>query len=124
MDNSCRYYLSLSHVACLLPGMFLVQKVSSFAELCSTARLRSLNGVLAILCSIIIYEIITLLRPTLSKRKAVSFAVILALYPLHWFFTFLYYTDVASLTAVLAMYLTCLKKKYYFSALVRELFQL
>ncbi|OAY24834.1 dol-P-Glc:Glc(2)Man(9)GlcNAc(2)-PP-Dol alpha-1,2-glucosyltransferase isoform X2 [Manihot esculenta] len=112
------YYLSLSHVACLLPGMFLVQKVSSFAELCSTARLRSLNGVLAILCSIIIYEIITHLRPTLSKRKAVSFAVILALYPLHWFFSFLYYTDVASLTAVLAMYLTCLKKKYYFSALL------
>ncbi|XP_021635077.2 dol-P-Glc:Glc(2)Man(9)GlcNAc(2)-PP-Dol alpha-1,2-glucosyltransferase isoform X2 [Hevea brasiliensis] len=98
--------------------MFFVQKVSSFAELCSTSMLRFVNGVLAILCGIIIYEIITHLRPTLCKRKAAFFAVILALYPLHWFFTFLYYTDVASLTAVLAMYLTCLKKKYYFSALL------
>ncbi|KAH1039385.1 hypothetical protein J1N35_041128, partial [Gossypium stocksii] len=39
-----------------------------------------------------------------------------------WFFTFLYYTDVASLTAVLAMYLARLKKKYLFSALVNESF--
>ncbi|KAD7477368.1 hypothetical protein E3N88_00504 [Mikania micrantha] len=44
--------------------------------------------------------------------------VVLALYPLHWFFAFLYYTDVASLTVVLAMYLMCLKKKYWHSALL------
>lgn len=46
-------------------------------------------------------------------------AVVLSLYPLHWFFTFLYYTDVASVTTVLAMYLASLKKNYWFSALVR-----
>ncbi|XP_048230999.1 dol-P-Glc:Glc(2)Man(9)GlcNAc(2)-PP-Dol alpha-1,2-glucosyltransferase isoform X2 [Ricinus communis] len=98
--------------------MFLVQFVSLFSEACSTAILRSTNGVLAVLCSIVVYEIITHLRPTLDERKASFLAVILALYPLHWFFTFLYYTDVASLTAVLAMYLACLKKKYHFSALL------
>ncbi|XP_065878678.1 dol-P-Glc:Glc(2)Man(9)GlcNAc(2)-PP-Dol alpha-1,2-glucosyltransferase isoform X2 [Euphorbia lathyris] len=98
--------------------MFLVRVVSSFSELCSTAILRSVNGTLAVLCSIILYEIITHLRPTLSGRKAAFISVILALYPLHWFFTFLYYTDIASLTAVLAMYLASLKKKYYLSALI------
>lgn len=111
------YYLSLAYVASLFPGMFAVKAVSFF-DVCSTAVLRSTNGVLAVLCSIIFYEIITYLRPALDDRKATLQAVVLALYPLHWFFSFLYYTDVASLTAVLAMYLACLKKKYLFSALL------
>lgn len=111
------YYLSLAYVASLFPGMFTVKAVSFF-DVCSTAVLRSTNGVLAVLCSIILYEIITYLRPALDDRKATLQAVVLALYPLHWFFSFLYYTDVASLTAVLAMYLACLKKKYLFSALL------
>ncbi|KAJ6699601.1 ALPHA-12-GLUCOSYLTRANSFERASE ALG10 [Salix purpurea] len=112
------YYLSLAHVASLFPGMFFIRGGSLLSELCSTPILRSVNGVLAILCSVIVYEIITLLRPNIDERKATIFAVVLALYPLHWFFTFLYYTDVASLTTVLAMYLACLKKKYHLSALL------
>ena len=101
--------------------MYCVKSVSSFSHVCSTAILRSFNGVLAVICSILVYEIITHLRPALDKRKATLYAVVLALYPLHWFFTFLYYTDVASLTVVLAMYLACLKKSYLFSALVKHL---
>lgn len=118
--NFCRYYISLAHVASLFPGMFLVQAAPSFSEVCTTAILRSVNGVLAALCSVIVYEITTHLRPTLSERKATIYAVVLALYPLHWFFSFLYYTDVASVTAVLAMHLACLKKRYWFSALVKD----
>lgn len=117
----CRYYLSLAHVACLFPGMYFVQAVSSYFEVCSTVVLRSTNGVLAVLCSVVIFEIITHLRPDVGDRKATFSAVVLALYPLHWFFTFLYYTDVASLTAVLAMYLLCLRRKYQLSALVIRL---
>ncbi|KAL5807126.1 hypothetical protein ACOSQ4_029859 [Xanthoceras sorbifolium] len=112
------YYLSLAHLASLFPGMFFLQAVSSYFEVCSTAVLRSTNGVLAVLCSLVIFEIIAHLRPALDDRKATLHAVVLALYPLHWFFNFLYYTDVASLTAVLAMYLACLKKKYQLSALL------
>ncbi|KAG7964786.1 hypothetical protein I3843_09G188300 [Carya illinoinensis] len=115
------YYISLAHVASLFPGTFLVQAAPSFSEVCTTAILRSVNGVLAALCSIIVYEITTHLRPTLSERKATIYAVVLALYPLHWFFSFLYYTDVASVTAVLAMHLACLKKRYWFSALLGAL---
>lgn len=118
--NFCRYYLSLAHVASLFPGMFLVQEASSFPESCTTAILRSVNGVLAVLCSILVYQIIIHLRPTISERKATISAVVLALYPLHWFFTFLYYTDVAALTTVLAMYLASLKKRYWLSALVND----
>lgn len=117
-QNLCRYYLSLAHIASLFPGMIWVQRISSFSDLCSTAILRSVNGALAIVCSILIYEIITQLKPALDRRKAALNTVVLSLYPLHWFFTYLYYTDVASLTVFLAMYLTSLKKNYFLSALV------
>ncbi|XP_052177047.1 dol-P-Glc:Glc(2)Man(9)GlcNAc(2)-PP-Dol alpha-1,2-glucosyltransferase isoform X1 [Diospyros lotus] len=112
------YFLSLAHVACFFPGMFCIQAASSFSDVCSTVALRSTNAILAVICSILVYEIITQLRPALDEMKATLNAIVLALYPLHWFFTFLYYTDVASLTAVLAMYLACLKKNYLFSALL------
>jgi alpha-1,2-glucosyltransferase len=45
------------------------------------------------------------IRPGIGERKATTYAILIALYPVRWFFTFLYYTDVASLAAVLAMYL-------------------
>nr|GMC85737.1 dol-P-Glc:Glc(2)Man(9)GlcNAc(2)-PP-Dol alpha-1,2-glucosyltransferase isoform X1 [Ipomoea batatas] len=115
------YFVSLAHVASLFPGLFSMQLASSFSETCSTPILRSINGVLAVICSILVYDIITHLSPGLSDRKATLRAVVLALYPLHWFFTFLYYTDIASLAAVLASYLMSLKKNYPFSALLGAL---
>ncbi|KAL8522094.1 hypothetical protein ACS0TY_012300 [Phlomoides rotata] len=112
------YFLSLAYVASLFPGLFCMQAVSSFSDSCSTSILRLTNGFLAVICSIIVYEIIIHLRPSIDDKKATLCAVVLSLYPLHWFFSFLYYTDVASLTAVLAMYLLALKKKYLFSSLL------
>ncbi|XP_071908117.1 dol-P-Glc:Glc(2)Man(9)GlcNAc(2)-PP-Dol alpha-1,2-glucosyltransferase-like [Coffea arabica] len=112
------YFVSLAHVASLFPGIHLVNNASSFSDACSVSVLRFTNGVLAVFCSILIYDIITHLRPALTDRKATFHALVLTLYPLHWFFTFLYYTDVASLTAVLAAYLCCLKKNYWISALL------
>ncbi|KAI8556623.1 hypothetical protein RHMOL_Rhmol05G0268600 [Rhododendron molle] len=112
------YFISLAYVGYLFPGMFCMQAVSSFSGTCSSAILRSTNAILGVICSVLVYEIITRLRPALDERKATIYAVVLALYPLHWFFTFLYYTDVASLAAVLAMYLGCLKRNYILSALL------
>ncbi|KAI3995847.1 hypothetical protein MKX01_020382 [Papaver californicum] len=112
------YYLSLAHVASLFPGMWCTKAVSMFSEVCSPAILRSVNGVLAVMCSLLVYEIVTWLKPGFDKRRATLQTVVISLYPLHWFFAFLYYTDVASLTLVLAMYLACLKRHYQFSALL------
>ncbi|OWM64631.1 hypothetical protein CDL15_Pgr020598 [Punica granatum] len=67
---------------------------------------------------LLFYEIFAMWRPAIDDRKATLYSVILALYPLQWFFTFLYYTDVASVAAVLGMYLASLKKNYCLSALV------
>lgn len=115
------YYLSLAYVGILYPGMIFTRAISSFLDICSPAILRSVNGVLAVICSVLVYEIMTLLRPRVNDRNATACAVVLALYPLQWFFTFLYYTDAASLTMVLAMYLACLKKRYWISALLGAL---
>ncbi|XP_038985214.1 dol-P-Glc:Glc(2)Man(9)GlcNAc(2)-PP-Dol alpha-1,2-glucosyltransferase isoform X3 [Phoenix dactylifera] len=112
------YYLSLAYVASLFPGMWFAKAVQSFPLLCSTTILRSTNAVFAIICSILVYDLLILLRPTMSERKATLYAIVLTLYPVHWFFTFLYYTDVASLTAVLAMYMASLKEEYWISAML------
>jgi hypothetical protein len=45
-------------------------------------------------------------------------AVALALYPPHFFFAFLFYTDVGSTAAVAAMYLAALRRKFGLAALV------
>ncbi|KAJ0235079.1 Dol-P-Glc:Glc(2)Man(9)GlcNAc(2)-PP-Dol alpha-1,2-glucosyltransferase [Hirschfeldia incana] len=113
------YYLSLAHIASLFPGMLLMRTTASqsFSEACSTSVLRSTNAVFAVLCGVLVFEIIKLLGPNLSDRKATLMALVMTLYPLHWFFNFLYYTDVASLTAFLAMYLASLRKRYFLSAL-------
>ena len=89
-----------------------------FSEACSASVLRSTNAVFAVLCGVLVYEIIRFLGPSLSDRKATLMALVMSLYPLHWFFTFLYYTDVASLTTFLAMYLACLRRRYILSAVV------
>ncbi|XP_051131361.1 dol-P-Glc:Glc(2)Man(9)GlcNAc(2)-PP-Dol alpha-1,2-glucosyltransferase [Andrographis paniculata] len=115
------YFLSLACVASLFPGLFCLQAVSSFSDSCSTSILRLTNGILAVLCSIIVYEIITHLKPAMDDKRATLLSVVLSLYPIHWFFTYLYYTDGASLTSVLAMYLLTLKKRYLFSSLLGAL---
>ncbi|KAK9062843.1 hypothetical protein SSX86_020033 [Deinandra increscens subsp. villosa] len=112
------YFLSLAYVASLFPALLFIQPASFFVKACSIAVLRSTNGFLAVICSILVHDIIKYLKPSLGDRKTTFYTVVLALYPLHWFFTFLYYTDVASLTVVLAMYLMCLKKNYMRSALL------
>ncbi|MQL80019.1 hypothetical protein Taro_012487 [Colocasia esculenta] len=111
------YYLSLAFIGALFPGISFMKASLTFPDLCSASVLRSTNGALAIVCSIIIYDILIHLRPAISERRATMYAICIALYPVHWFFTFLYYTDVASVTTVLAMYLASLKGCHWISSL-------
>ncbi|XP_018684086.2 dol-P-Glc:Glc(2)Man(9)GlcNAc(2)-PP-Dol alpha-1,2-glucosyltransferase isoform X3 [Musa acuminata AAA Group] len=115
------YYLSLVYIASLFPSMWFAKFASTMSSICSAEILRSTNAFVAVICSVLIYDLLIQLRPTLDEKKATIYAILLASYPLHWFFTFLYYTDVASLTAVLAMYLASLKRKYWLSAMLGAL---
>uniref|UniRef100_A0A0E0KSH0 Dol-P-Glc:Glc(2)Man(9)GlcNAc(2)-PP-Dol alpha-1,2-glucosyltransferase n=2 Tax=Oryza punctata TaxID=4537 RepID=A0A0E0KSH0_ORYPU len=110
------YYISLAYVASLFPGAWATRIAEVFDALCTTALLRSTNVIMAVICGVLVHDLLLCIRPEIGKRKATAFAILVALYPIHWFFTFLYYTDVASLAAVLAMYLFCLKKQFWVSA--------
>lgn len=111
------YGITLAYVASFFPFMWFAKVTSSFYHICSTPVLRSSNGALAIICSLLIYDILIHLKPALSEKKASFYAITIALYPVHWFFTFLYYTDIASVAAILATYLASLKQHYWTSAI-------
>jgi alpha-1,2-glucosyltransferase len=114
----CRYYASVVYVSSLFPGAWTIRLAETFDVLCSTAILRSTNVIMAMVCAVLFHDILLCIQPGIGTRKATIYAIVVALYPVHWFFTFLYYTDVASLATVLAMYLSCLKKRFWVSALV------
>ncbi|KAL6652443.1 hypothetical protein ACP70R_011368 [Stipagrostis hirtigluma subsp. patula] len=111
------YYVSLVYVASLFPGAWMIGLAKTFDVLCSTAVLRSTNVILAMNCGTLFHDLLLCIRPGIGEKKATIYSILVALYPVHWFFTFLYYTDVASLAAVLAMYLFCLKKRFWVSAM-------
>ncbi|XP_024372620.1 dol-P-Glc:Glc(2)Man(9)GlcNAc(2)-PP-Dol alpha-1,2-glucosyltransferase [Physcomitrium patens] len=112
------YLLSLVYVGMVLPAAKFLHVTPSLLELCNPAVLRSVNLALLLLCSLLFFNIIRHLEPKRSERKALAKAFLLSLYPLHWFFAFLYYTDVGSTTAVMAMYLAGLKRAYWISSLL------
>ncbi|RLM74744.1 hypothetical protein C2845_PM15G13500 [Panicum miliaceum] len=111
------YYVSLAYVASFFPVAWMFRLAETFDVLCSTAALRSTNVIMAMVCAVLFHDLLLCIRPGIGERKATTYAILVALYPVHWFFTFLYYTDVASLAAVLAMYLFCLKKQFWISAM-------
>lgn len=88
----CRYLVSLVYTWMLLPGAKFLGVASSLPELCSTAVLRSINVGLALVCSLLFSNIVRHLEPKKSEKNALWKAFLLSLYPLHWFFSFLYYT--------------------------------
>ncbi|KAM0853782.1 hypothetical protein ACQ4PT_050850 [Festuca glaucescens] len=111
------YYISLAYLASLFPGAWAIKVAEAFDPLCTTALLRSTNVMMAMVCGVLVHDLLLCIKPGIGKTKATAYAILVALYPVHWFFTFLYYTDVASLAAVLAMYLFCLKKRFWVSAM-------
>lgn len=113
------YLLSLVYTGILLPAAKFLGVASSLSEICNPAVLRSVNVALMLVCSLLFFNILRHLEPKKSERQALAKAFLLSLYPLHWFFAFLYYTDVGSTTAVMALYLAGLKRAYWISSLVR-----
>ena len=84
--------MSLVYAGMLLPAAKFLGFASSLPELCSPAVLRSINVALALVCSLLFFNIVRILEPKKSEKNALWKAFLLSLYPLHWFFSFLYYT--------------------------------
>ncbi|MCO5552911.1 hypothetical protein L7F22_006430 [Adiantum nelumboides] len=96
----------------------LGEAASIWSDSCSPTVLRHVNVIFSIISAVLFREITLQLEPDSGPTVASLKALALSCYPLHWFFTFLFYTDVGSTTAVLAMYLACLKRAYWTSALL------
>ncbi|KAG6543053.1 hypothetical protein Mapa_015549 [Marchantia paleacea] len=111
------YLASLVYGELLLPGADYFGYGSTLGEICKPAVLRSVNLLLFGICAMLFREIAIHLDPERNPIRATLKAFVLSLYPLHWFFTLLYYTEMGSATAVMAMYLATLKRSYWSSAM-------
>ncbi|KAG2482556.1 hypothetical protein HYH03_018515 [Edaphochlamys debaryana] len=130
------YYLGTAYGWGRWAAQALVGKVVNTEEACSTPFLRSLNVLLSLACLLTTRAILRHRRShgrlapgqarggpqqqQAASDAAVSpglHALVLALYPLHWFFSFLYYTDVASLLFLLLCNLQALRRSYLTAAL-------
>ena len=74
------------------------------ADPCGLAALRSLNAALAVLGYGAVYGALAELHPRAPRRGLALQAGALALFPPHFFFAFLFYTDVGSLAATVGAY--------------------
>lgn len=116
------YYLSYLYVSSLLPLVQILNPESTLLSLCTVPVLRSVNIFLSFVNFVLFWKISLHLSPP-EERKSEPWrkSVLMALYPLQFFFAFLFYTDIGATTAVLGMYFFALKKKSFLSATVRLL---
>ena len=76
------------------------------------AALRRVSAVLAAATVFVMHDIVTRLhrhRPGVGKAPLWLHTAMLALWPAHWFFAFLSYTDAASSFFALLMYVVCVR---------------
>lgn len=98
------------------PGLYLVSNLM-FAMTglgCSLNNLRSTNVIFVL----VKFLVLAMLVKRLQGRSSTHSAINMAIFPISYFYTFLYYTDSGSETLVLLAYLLTLKKAYAQSAII------
>jgi len=80
--------------------------------------MRSLNVCLGLANFVVCYYLHKTLFPRLSQGQHAARALLMHLFPLLYFYNFMYYTDVASTFFVMLCYLFALKNKLTVSAVV------
>lgn len=87
---------------------------------CSTNFLRATNVLFGIGLYLILWKLTIKLHP-FQDRDLLSFNTLtLSIFPVGWFYNFLYYTDSGSTFFVLWSYLLSVEERYWMSALVSE----
>eukprot|EP00898_Chlorokybus_atmophyticus_P001065 jgi/Chlat1/195/Chrsp1S03262 len=114
------YIFAASCVRLLQPLLAVLQPPSSAGGVgpCSVSSLRATNIVAAFYCIRLFIKIRRALHPSEGVAFPGMVALGLALYPLHFFYTFLFYTDVVSTTAVCSMHLATLRGRHLRAALI------
>lgn len=111
-----------------LPGLYVVSvgvlnPISSWLQqiFCDPIHLRSINVLMSSLTLLILQRITTQIHGSkhfYDENKCLLSAFNLALFPLLYFFNFLYYTDVGSTFMVLLMYCLHLDRRDWFAAFI------
>eukprot|EP00899_Mesostigma_viride_P028332 jgi/Mesvir1/8684/Mv02622-RA.1 len=88
-------------------------------DACTTVSLRSVNLLASLACLALFYTLRRVLHRDHGEVPAGATAVtaVLGLYPLHFFFGFVYYTDVLALATLLATHACVLHRRYYLGAM-------
>ncbi|KAI9014801.1 alpha-2-glucosyltransferase Alg10 [Gaertneriomyces semiglobifer] len=92
--------------------------LSPSPSLCFTTALRSHNAVFLLGTLLVQYMILQTLHPSVSKLNHVLSATALCLFPISYFFHFMYYTDPGSTFFVLTTYLLALRGSTKWSAVM------
>ncbi|XP_069101368.1 dol-P-Glc:Glc(2)Man(9)GlcNAc(2)-PP-Dol alpha-1,2-glucosyltransferase-like [Argopecten irradians] len=92
----------LASVGVLYPVSMVTQQ--KLADVCITATLRSINIIFTTANCYLLLCISNVLNPQITPWRAAVKAVTLTLFPVMYFFTFLYYTDPGSIFFVLMLY--------------------
>lgn len=101
------------HVVALLRGGQTPGQAHQPSLLCSTTALRSVNLAFAAACLPLFYRLAAQLDPQRTRQQLMLMTAACFLFPLHFFFAFLYYTDVPSLFFTLATYMATLHRRYH-----------
>lgn len=91
------------------------------SDACPTALLRTINVVYGALCIPVVFLLLRKLHPAAYARRPMALVlstIQLSLFPLAFFFHFLYYTDTASLFWVLLAYLAHLSSHAFLGATI------
>ncbi|OZJ01993.1 hypothetical protein BZG36_04691 [Bifiguratus adelaidae] len=107
------------------PGLYLVSRLVyliasrlGLAQRCSLETLRATNILLAFLSLVILRQLLLQLHPRLPYRTLTLASLGITLFPVSFFYHFLYYTDTGSTLFVLTGYWLALKRRYLSSAVV------
>ncbi|XP_795309.3 putative Dol-P-Glc:Glc(2)Man(9)GlcNAc(2)-PP-Dol alpha-1,2-glucosyltransferase [Strongylocentrotus purpuratus] len=111
--------LYLASVGLLKPVAALLE--SSLTEICTVTVLRSLNVLFAVGCLFVIYHVLRVIHQPKNRTdevKIILTAVVLASFPLLYFFVFLYYTDVGSTFFILLAYFFCIRGNHLMASVL------
>eukprot|EP00457_Paulinella_chromatophora_P004361 gb/GEZN01004373.1/.p1 GENE.gb/GEZN01004373.1/~~gb/GEZN01004373.1/.p1 ORF type:complete len:553 (-),score=72.13 gb/GEZN01004373.1/:322-1848(-) len=107
---------ALAHLASALTAFTV--PVSGSSVLCSLLFLRGTVFLVHCLTSSLLHILLLVLQPLTAPERRAAKTMELSLFPLFFFFSFLYYTDVLATFLVLLMYLVSLQRRHFWSALV------
>ncbi|KAL6783998.1 hypothetical protein ACKKBG_A04370 [Auxenochlorella protothecoides x Auxenochlorella symbiontica] len=108
------------------PGLYLIGsavgvladalQIGPQGSICSVAALRTVTVLLAVACVPVFFATAKLAVPSRTETQALLIAALCCLLPTHFFFAFVYYTDVASTLATMGAYAASLQGRHALSA--------